>query len=182
MSNYNKKLRDYVKEYKIEKNVDFVNTREVAIWAYKNKKWVPDDSLPIQKLTKDLGNALREERHTDARGRKVRTNHVVMKNENGKQIPIWSDLQKASHKHMQLSFVQRRKRIIGNCSQLKFDMDSYNENYNTKGNIQLSFNFIDDIIELEIEKGIYKPTPRQRVKPNIKLPNPVPVNPSHVVR
>lgn len=102
------------------------------------------------------------------------------KEKHGKQIPIWSNLSSASYKHMQLSLLQRRKRLIGNCSQLKTDMDSYNENYNTKTDIQLSFNFTNDLIELEIEKGIYEPKQKQRIKPKIKLPNSVPAISSQV--
>lgn len=57
-------------------------------------------------------------------------------------------MQTASHKHMELSFQNRRQQIVVDCHQLKLDVDSYNENFNKSRKIQMVFDFRDDIEEL----------------------------------
>jgi hypothetical protein len=49
---------------------------------------------------------------------------------------------------MELAFQQRRQRIVGDCRQLKIDIDSYNANYNASGEpIQIVLDFTDDVTE-----------------------------------
>jgi hypothetical protein len=50
---------------------------------------------------------------------------------------------------MQVAFQQRRQQIVGDCRQLKADVDSYNENYNSGQAIQMVLDFTEDIEELE---------------------------------
>lgn len=49
-----------------------------------------------------------------------------------------------------LPFQQRRQQIIGDCRQLKTDVDSYNENYNSSEALQMIFDFTDDLAEVEL--------------------------------
>jgi hypothetical protein len=51
---------------------------------------------------------------------------------------------------MRIAFQQRRKQIVGDCRQLKNDVDSFNENVNPGPPIQLVLDFTQDIAELEI--------------------------------
>ena len=48
---------------------------------------------------------------------------------------------------MQRAFIQRRNQIIGDCCQLKIDVDVYNDLNPTKQPIQLVLNFEDDVSE-----------------------------------
>ena len=48
---------------------------------------------------------------------------------------------------MQVSFAQRRRLVIGECNQLKMDVDSYNENANQGSQLEMSFNFEPDLAE-----------------------------------
>jgi hypothetical protein len=48
---------------------------------------------------------------------------------------------------MELAFQQRRWQIVGDCKQLRTDVDSYNENYNPGPVLQTSFNFTNDLEE-----------------------------------
>jgi hypothetical protein len=50
---------------------------------------------------------------------------------------------------MEIAFQQRRQQIVGDCRQLKADVDSYNENYNSGEAIQTVFDFTEDLEELE---------------------------------
>jgi hypothetical protein len=63
---------------------------------------------------------------------------------------------------MQLSLQQRRFAVLGDCKQLKTDADSYNDNNPHGAEVQMSFNFEEDLAELE------QPTeyPEQREDPD----------------
>jgi hypothetical protein len=50
---------------------------------------------------------------------------------------------------MERAFAQRRKQILGDCRQLKADVDSYNENRRPEEPIQVIFDFTVDLAELE---------------------------------
>ena len=50
---------------------------------------------------------------------------------------------------MQIAFQQRRQQIVGDCRQLKADVDGYNENYNDALRVQIVFDFTEDVEELE---------------------------------
>jgi hypothetical protein len=51
---------------------------------------------------------------------------------------------------METAFQQRRQQIVGDCHQLKVDVDSYNQNFNPGDAIQMVFDFRDDLAEVEV--------------------------------
>lgn len=55
---------------------------------------------------------------------------------------------------MERSFQQRRQGIVGDCRQLKADVDSYNQNQNEGEAIQLILDFSPDMEEYEALKAI----------------------------
>jgi hypothetical protein len=55
---------------------------------------------------------------------------------------------------METAFQQRRQSIVGDSKQLKNDLDSYNENFNTTEPIQIVFDFRDDLEEAELSADI----------------------------
>jgi hypothetical protein len=148
MATYAKQLQKIVTAY-VEANQPWpASTREIATWAVQRKLWQPQSSAIIDQCANQLGRALREEHIIDAQGRTVRAKHVAKIERDGVQIPLWGDIRSASHQHLKLAFQQRRQQIVGDCRQLKTDMDSYNENRNPVQPIQISFNFTYDLEEL----------------------------------
>ena len=87
---------------------------------------------------------MREEYYTDDQGRRVRVNHAARLMTGEKQQTFWDDIRSASRTHMHVSLQQRRDQIVGDCKQLKTDMDSYNENENTGEPIQMVFDFTQE--------------------------------------
>ena len=83
-----------------------------------------------------------------------RTKHVATYARNGKQYALWADIRVASRDHMERSFQQRRHGIVGDCRQLKEDVDSYNQNQNKGEVIQLVLDFTDDMAEYAALKAI----------------------------
>src|ERR1035438_1455734 len=111
----------------------------MAVWAIGNGLWQPQPSVLIRQCADEFSRAMREEYVTDPQGRRVRVKHVAR---GDTQIPLWADMRFATRKHMQTAFQQRRQSIVGDCKQLKNDLDSYNENFNPAEPIQIVFNFI----------------------------------------
>jgi hypothetical protein len=151
MSSLREQLQKYANRFMQENGVVTFTAMAVAKWAIDNKYWEPQRSTLIKQCAEEIAKALREEYITDRQGRRVRSKHVVVSQKNGHQIPLWADIRTAARNHMSVAFQQRRKRIVGDCRQLKTDVDSYNDNYNSGDPIQLIFDFTNDLQEAEVK-------------------------------
>ena len=69
--------------------------------------------------------------------------------QNGVQTAFWGELDRAPRAHMVKAFAQRRKQIVGDCAQLKIDVDVYNEKHADEPRVQLVLDFTDDVAEQE---------------------------------
>lgn len=149
MANYSKQMQKIVEEYRLSGEPWPASTKTMAAWAITTGRWVLPDSAAVRKCAEDLATAMREEYTTDRRGRRVRLLHPATVYRNGEQMVLWDDIRTAPRKHMQLSFQQRRQGIVGDCRQLKTDVDSYNEAHPTEEPIQMIFDFAMDLAEIE---------------------------------
>jgi hypothetical protein len=101
-----------------------------------------------------MARALREQYGTDAKGRRYRVNHAVRVYKNGVQITFWAMLDFASRPHMEKAFTQRREQVIGDCYQLRVDVDVYNDMNLDQPRLPLVLDFTHDVEErLELDKG-----------------------------
>ena len=125
------------------------STRQVATWAIDKGLWEPARGTIVGQLAGELARAMREEYIVDPQGREVRAKHAARILEGGVQSTLWDDIRTADPSHMRIAFQQRRQQIVGDCKQLKTDVDSYNENRDPDTPIQLELNFTEDIAELE---------------------------------
>ena len=64
-------------------------------------------------------------------------------------MALWDDIRTAPREHMAIAFQQRRQQIVGDCGQLKADVDSYNENKIPQAPIKMVFDFTEDLMEIE---------------------------------
>jgi hypothetical protein len=152
MSSYNDQLLDIVEQYRRAGNAWPATKRQIARWAIDNGLWHPHASALLDQFARELGRAMREEFFTDPQGRSVRAKHVArIKSEGGKQESFWGDMRDGSKPFMEIALQQRRQQIVGDCSQLKIDMDSFNQNYNSEEPIELEFDFTKDVQELELQ-------------------------------
>lgn len=138
-------INDYIREHG-DKPWDH---KDVARWAINNNRWSRDRISLIQLCAKELSQAAREEYYTDPQGRRVRKKHACGYVENGRQRYLWADIESAPPEHMKVSLQQRRRSTLGDLKQLKIDQDSYNENNKHGAQIQLSFDFTEDLAEME---------------------------------
>lgn len=139
-------LQSLVDKYIQETKQWPVPMREVAKWAVRKGLWKPAPYLVEQKCAEELAEALREDYAYDPQGRRVRLKHAYIDPDKPEQGMLWADIRTAPEKYIRIAFEMRRQQIIGDCHQLRLDIDSYNENYNPKQPIQMSFNFEEDLI------------------------------------
>ncbi len=119
--------------------------REAIEWAIQRHLLQLPRVDPLDILARQMSSALREEYDTDEKGRRYRVNYAVRI---GKRLSLWSNRDYAPHDHMEISFAQRRNGIVGDCIQLKTDVDSYND-FGEHANVQLILDFTEDVAERE---------------------------------
>ena len=151
MSSYKENLQKFFALYKEAGHEGSPSAKDVAQWAYEKGLWQPRSSDVINVLAEDLAKAWREEYRTDAKGRRYRAKHPIRKSIDGKQFFLWDDMDTAPREHMVLAFAQRRQQIVGDCVQLRVDVDAYNDKNSKAQPIQIAMNFTNDVEEAMIE-------------------------------
>ncbi len=145
MPTYHQQLQRIVNRY-IEAGEEWPTTaRRIAAWAVQEGLWKPPPSSLVNQCAEALADAMREEYIVDPQGRKVRAKHAARV----EQTVLWADIRTAPRQHMEVAFKQRRQQILGDCRQLKDDVDSFNENRSVSRPIQMVFDFTNDLLELE---------------------------------
>ena len=156
MATYAEQLQKIWSKYEAAGNSMPATAREVARWAIRNKLWAPRPSDVESQCAEELARAAREEYRTDINGRRYRAKHSVRVDKNGTQLSFWADIDSAPRSHMERAFAQRRRQVVGDCWQLKVDIDHYNGVHPKESPIQMVFDFTDDLNELLALEGLDK--------------------------
>lgn len=146
-SGYYEQLQHLADQYFDETGQKLATTKEIAVWAIRTKRWDAPADLVLKQCREDFAKALREQYIQDEQGRPVRAKHVARIKRDGEQLHLWSDIRYAPRKHMEIAFQQRRQQIVGDCRQLKRDVDYYNTRHRQEAEIQLVFDFTEDVEE-----------------------------------
>jgi len=150
MSIYHQQLQTIVNRYIGSGEEWPATTRQIAAWAVREKLWAPHPSSLISQCAEALAQAMREEYIVDPQGRTIRAKHAARV----EQAVLWGDIRTAPRAHMEIAFKQRRQQIVGDCRQLKADVDSFNDNRSPTQPIQMSFDFTRDVLELEAAAAV----------------------------
>ncbi|MCA8980624.1 MAG: hypothetical protein H6831_04470 [Planctomycetes bacterium] len=154
MSTHAEQLQAIVDRYRAAGQKWPATRKEIAAWALAKKEWMPSHASLLAQCAEELARAMREEYFTDQQGRRVRAKHAARIGEGPEQRTLWADIRTANREHMEIAFQQRRQQIVGDCRQLKSDVDSYNDNAAPKQPIQLGFDFTPDLEELEALESV----------------------------
>ncbi len=152
MSGYSNAVKEYIERYKAEVGSDgLIDLHAVAEWAYRNGLHKPNVRTVIDAIAADIAQVFREEYRVDKHGRRYRAKHATTHKRDGKTLSLWADLDDptAPQSHFVKSFAQRRQQIVGDCLQLKTDVDVYNEKRAPAIPIQMPLDFTMDVIELQ---------------------------------
>lgn len=146
---FNEEMQSLADRYLAEHG-QAATAHEMALWALENHLWEMPRSAVVQRCADEFARAMREDHITDRQGRSVRAKHVARVERDGQHRMEWADIRAATPEHMQMAFRQRRNQIVGDCRQLKTDVDSYNENWSGGQVVQMGFDFTFDLLELEM--------------------------------
>lgn len=149
MASMSEQLQRIFELYRQEVRPDPVSLGDVAAWAMQKGLYKPQVKDVIKIFCDDMARSLRQEKRVDAHGREYRAKHCIKKIIEGKQLVLWADIDSAPRGFMKESFQNRRRAIIGDCHQLKQDVDHYNDINPDTQPIQLVLDFTDDVAELE---------------------------------
>jgi hypothetical protein len=151
---YNSQLLRYTRQFEKATGKYIYTAKEAAKWLMEMGLWKAPERVALQRCAEDLSRAWREEYRTDPQGRRVRIRHAFLVSDRAEQLHLWGNWENLKPKQMALSFQGRRKQIVGECRQLKNDVDSYNENKNKSGlPIPMSYNFTLDMEETERKRS-----------------------------
>lgn len=154
MAAYNEQLQRVWRQYEEEHGKAAASAREVVVWGVSQGLISLGHRDPYDQLAEDMSRALREEYSVDAKGRRYRVNHAVRVYKNGVQLTFWAMMRYAERPHMERAFTQRREQIVGDCYQLRIDVDVYNDFHPEDRPVPLVLDFTHDIEErMAIEEG-----------------------------
>ena len=134
-----------------------ISLDDVYDFADRNNLWTPPRIDIRKRFRNDLARALREDYFTDESGRTVRRYHAAKDihiDQDGIAIQevLWVDMLSdppPPRKHMEVALKQRRQQIVGDCHQLKNDVDHYNERNSSEKPIRMLWDFTDDLADLD---------------------------------
>jgi hypothetical protein len=149
MTTYVKQMQRIVDEYRLEGLPWPTSAKGIADWAIATSRWELPAAAIRRRCADDIASAMREEYMTDRKGRRVRLLHPAPLATEGQTEMVWDDIRTAPRDHMQISFQHRRRGIVGDCRQMKVDVDSYNDAHPDAEPIQVVFDFTMDLAELE---------------------------------
>ena len=105
-------------------------------------------STVVVRCAEEIARAMREEHITDPQGRRVRVKHVATVERNGRQADFGRYADGTARPHGDC-LPATAEQIVGDCRQLKWDVDSYNQNHNRGEDLQMVFDFTLDLEEIE---------------------------------
>ena len=143
-------MQSLVEEWELDGGTWPVDPTEFGEWAVRTRRWEPTHEASVRLCAELFSRAMRETYATDPKGRRIRTRHAVREKRGHGQFVLWYDLATAPRDKMIRAFQQRRDQIVGDCRQLKNDVDSYNEARPEAQVIQLVLDFTLDMEELEL--------------------------------
>jgi hypothetical protein len=120
---------------------------QIAEWAVANDRYQLTRGMAVSQCAEKIGRAMCLEHVRDKKGRSIRKYYAARVRENGQLVMKWDDLN-AARPFMEIAAANRRNHILGQCWQLKNDMDSYSERRCPEQPIQMDFNFNVDLEEL----------------------------------
>lgn len=150
MSAYSSQIREYIERFRREVRDDaLVDPHELAEWAFKNGLHKPNMRTIIDSIAADISQAFREEYRTDERGLRYRAKHAVKRRAGEQNRSLWADLDdtQVPRQHFVEAFAQRRQGIVGDCVQLKTDVEVYNGKWSRDDPIQVVLDFRYDVAE-----------------------------------
>jgi hypothetical protein len=147
-------LQKLVEQYRASGEEWPATTKQIAMWAIRSRFWEPPTKNLVTQCAAEIAAAMRQELFTDPQGRRVRAKHpyitqAELSDGTYEQLYLWIDVHDESAKpeEIEMAFQYSRKLIVGDCKQLRTDVDSYNDNNKLGHYVEVDFNFEPDLEE-----------------------------------
>jgi hypothetical protein len=147
MATLNDQLVRIVEDYRAFGGTWPATRDQIAGWAVANERYKLTHGMAVSQCAERIGRAMGLQHVKDSKGRSVRKYYAARIRENGQLVMKWDDLN-AERPFMEMAAANRRNQILGQCWQLKNDMDSFSERRCPDQPIQMDFNFNLDLEEL----------------------------------
>jgi hypothetical protein len=139
---------------------------EVYDFAARHHLWAPPPYDVKKQFRKDMAKALRDGYFLDDRGRPVRRYHAAKRVHCDAfgvyvQQMLWADMLSdppPQRDHMEVALKGRREQIVGDCYQLKIDVEYYNDKHSPDAPIRMLWDFTNDMNDRE-QPTEYNPEP-----------------------
>lgn len=149
MANFKTQLIGLWDEFENEAKSEFYLISDFSDWAIRNKRWQPRPHDVRKILDREISEALRQAKRIDKFGIEYRSKICIRDRSTGIQLTLWADADNATQRFVEKSVSQRRRSIVGECHQLKSDVDHFNLIRQPEAPIQLDLNFTDDVAEIQ---------------------------------
>jgi len=147
MATFNEQILRIVEDYRAAGEPWPATREQMAEWAVANDRYQLTRGMAVSQCAEKISRAMGLEHVKDKKGRSVRKYYAARIRENGQLVMKWDDLN-AERPFMEVAAANRRNQVLGQCWQLKNDIDSYNERRCPDQPIQMDFNFNVDLEEL----------------------------------
>jgi len=147
MATFNEQLLKIVEDYRASGAPWPATKVQMAEWAVANDRYQLTRGMAVGQCAEKIARAMGLEHVKDKKGRSVRKYYAAAIRENGQLVMKWDDLN-AERPFMEVAAANRRNQVLGQCWQIKNDIDSYNERRCPDRPIQMDFNFNVDLEEL----------------------------------
>ena len=104
--------------------------------------------MAVRQCAERIGRAMGLEHVKDKKRRSVRKYYAARVRKNGQLVMKWDDWN-APRPFMEVAAANQRNQILGQCWQLKNDMDSFSDRRCPDQPMQMDFNFNIDLEELD---------------------------------
>lgn len=153
----NQEMQKLIRHYRDVTGNPSVDMKAVVAWAVDTMGYpLPEPKDPREQLVRRFSQAAREETRTDPEtGEPYRVNHMyVVTDENRDQLHLWIDIDEADRTPMEASKTMRREQIVGDITQLTFDMDHWNRINPDQEPITVEKDFTLDVELRRIARGM----------------------------
>jgi hypothetical protein len=128
--------------------------RQIANWAINEGLWTQEFSAKVSACAREIADAMRQEYILDSDGNHVRSKICakLRLRDDDEQKMFWNDLKDVPREFLVSSLQDRRKQVVGECRQMQLQQKFFNKHNPSQEPIQTSFDFRDDLAEMDMPK------------------------------
>lgn len=154
---YDQQVQNIMEDWLVEHNRDAVDANAAARWGVDTGRFKREPISMVEMLKREMLRVLREARHDDPQGRKVKTRYSLRYvGEQGVLKVKHLDIRVAKPAEMSESFTQHYDRLGKGIHRHSTDVDSYNDNNLYNQQIPLFDYDMSKFVELSRESTEYE--------------------------